>query len=193
MRVGVLLVISWAAASSLVAAEFSRDIEPIFHQRCYVCHGPTQQMSGLRLDRAADALNGGYSGAVLIPGDAAASQLLDRVRSDREGFKMPPGGARLSAAETTAIAEWIDAGAVWPQTEGTAENASSGASHWAFRSVARPALPEIDQKNWVRNPIDRFVLARLEAEGTVSTTHSDPVHRGPGTDQIYVGVSDRAQ
>ncbi len=173
MRVGVLLVVSWAAASSLVAAEFSRDIEPIFHQRCYACHGPSQQMSGLRLDRAADALKGGYSGAVLIPGDAAASQLLDRVRSDREGFKMPPGGARLSAAETTAIAEWIDAGAVWPQTEGTAANASSGASHWAFRSVARPVLPEIDQKNWVRNPIDRFVLARLEAEGVSPSAEAD--------------------
>jgi hypothetical protein len=130
-------------------------------------------MSGLRLDRRADALKGGYSGAVLVPGDAEASTLLARVRSDQDGFRMPPVGPRLTADQTGAIAEWIAAGAVWPEgQEPPASNARS-ANHWSFQPISKAEPPAVRQQAWVRNPIDRFVLAKLEAEGLAPASEAD--------------------
>lgn len=131
-------------------------------------------MSGLRLDRRADALKGGYSGAVVIPGDAEASKLLSRVRSDKDGFRMPPAGTRLTSAQTDLIAEWIAEGAVWPQRQETsAANAASTTRHWSFEPISKAEPPAVKQQAWARNPVDRFVLAKLEAEGVEPAPEAD--------------------
>ena len=82
--------ISSAALENTV--DFARDIEPIFHTKCYQCHGPDTQMVGLRFDKKEEALKGGYSGPVIVPGNSAQSKLIERVSSDKEGFRMPPAG-----------------------------------------------------------------------------------------------------
>ena len=130
-------------------------------------------MSGLRLDRREDALKGGYSGAVVVPGDAEASALLARVRSDKEGFRMPPAGARLNTAQTDAIAEWIAAGAIWPERQETSEAKEPSAKHWSFQPIQMPPLPSVRAGYWVRNPVDRFVLAQLEAVGVEPSPEAD--------------------
>ena len=85
-------------------ADFARDIQPIFQQRCIVCHGPRQQMSGLRLDQKDAALKGGYSGAVIQPGNSAGSRLIRLVSGLESKIVMPPIGPRL----TDALIGWVD-------------------------------------------------------------------------------------
>src|SRR5436309_9196804 len=90
------------------AVDFDRDIEPLFKTRCNGCHGAQQQMSGLRLDRAEDALRGGYSGAVILPGKSAESRLIKLVESGEKGVSMPLGQARLTPAQVAVLRAWID-------------------------------------------------------------------------------------
>lgn len=130
-------------------------------------------MGGLRLDRRDDALRGGYSGPVVIPGDPEASKLAARVRSDQDGFRMPPAGPRLTPAQTEAIAEWIATGAVWPERQESSAVSAPSTKHWSFQPISKAEPPAVAQQAWVRNPIDRFVLARLEAEGVTPSPEAD--------------------
>jgi hypothetical protein len=160
------LYLAAPAGASAQTVDFTRDVEPIFHERCYMCHGPSLQTNGLRLDRKDAALKGGYSGPAVVPGDSAASKLIERVSSDKEGFRMPSVGPSLSANQIAVLKAWIDAGADWPERAvAPTPSEESQQTHWSFRPVRRPALPEVHNTSWVRNPIDRFVLAELEAEG----------------------------
>lgn len=147
------------ASSASAAADFSRDVQPVFAKRCIGCHGPGQQMAGLRLDDPASLL----AKQLAVPGKAASSPLIDRITSPKKGFQMPPMGARLTEAEVAAIRTWIDEGAKVPAT--TSSTSPARSSHWAFQPVQRPRLPDVQRRDWVRNPIDAFVLARLQAEG----------------------------
>ncbi len=175
MRPLALVAASFLALPAM-AADFQADVEPIFHQRCYMCHGPSNQMSGLRLDQRDAALKGGYSGAVIAPGDAAASKLVARIRSDKEGFKMPPAGPPLSPGQAAAIEAWIDAGADWPQRSlAPSLTEEQKALFWSFQPIVRPEPPEVDDDAWVRNPVDRFILARLEGEGVQPSPQADRI------------------
>ncbi len=171
-------LLSLALAPEAVATvDFARDVEPIFHRNCYICHGSQQQMSGLRLDNRHSALTGGASGAVIVPGNPSASKLLQRVSSGQDGFRMPPGDQPLGSDDLAVLRAWIAEGAGWP--EGTASAAASGAGdagageHWAFRPVRRPDPPPVRNVDWVRNPVDRFVLSRLEAAGLEPSPPAD--------------------
>jgi hypothetical protein len=141
-----------------------------------MCHGASLQTNGLRLDQKEAALKGGYSGASIVPGDSAASKLIERLTSEKEGFRMPPVGPALSAGQIAVLKAWIDAGAEWP--EGAAAPTPSEQTrqaHWSFQPVRRPALPEVRNSSWVRNPVDRFVLAKLEAEGVVPSREAGKI------------------
>jgi len=111
----VALAASAAAASAQRApgVDFQRDVQPIFQSRCVGCHGPEQQMGGLRLDRRADALRGGTQ-TDIGPGNADGSRLYHRVIGANFGARMPPGGAPLSDDQIEIIRRWIDEGAAWP-------------------------------------------------------------------------------
>jgi len=147
------VLVSIAGAADPV--NFARDIEPVLEKHCLVCHGPQQQMSGLRLDQKEAALKGGASGQDIKPGDSAGSRLI-RLVTGADGKVMPPVGARLSAAEIELLRAWIDQGAPW--------SAGTG-GHWAFQKIQRPEPPAVRDRAWARNAIDNFVLARLEKEG----------------------------
>src|SRR5579885_1158659 len=144
--------------------DFSRDIEPLLHSRCQMCHGPQQQMSGLRLDQKDAALRGGNSGPVIKPGHSAESRLIRLVSGAEGKLVMPPVGPRLTADQIALLRAWIDQGADWPATAASAE-AAPRSTHWAFQPPRRPAVPSVRNRDWVRNPIDSFILARLESEG----------------------------
>ena len=158
-------------------ADFSRDVEPLFRERCYACHGPQQQMNGLRLDDKAAALAGGYSGPVIKPGNSAASTLIHLVAGLKKDLIMPMGGERLTPEQVGLLRAWIDQGAEWPEEQGAAaeELPKAQSTHWAFRPPQRPPLPKVRNQDWVRNPIDAFVLAKLEAEGIEPSEEADRV------------------
>jgi hypothetical protein len=160
-----------AAAASpqpAVPVDFARDIQPILETQCYECHGAKKSKADLRLDGRAKAMEGGETGAAIIPGDSEKSLLVRRLLGLDGDDQMPKDGDPLPAAQIALIRAWIDQGAAWPE-RGDAATATQGGEeeprHWAYRPPARPALPEIRKSDWVRNPIDRFILARLEKEG----------------------------
>ena len=170
------LLAFFSLALPVFAADFQADIEPIFHERCYMCHGPANQMSGFRLDRKDAALKGGYSGAVIVPGDAAGSKLVERISSDKDNFKMPPAGPALKPEQVAAVKAWIDAGAEWPEKPATPELTEEQKTlFWSFQPVVKPAPPEVDAESWVRNPVDRFVLAKLEQEDVAPSPEADRI------------------
>ena len=172
------LTISAKAASARTSnpTDFNRDIRPIFEARCYECHGPDKQKNGYRLDRKTDAFRGGESGhAAMIPGQSAKSPLIQRLITQDEEEKMPPKGDRLSAGQISRLRSWIDEGAVWPEDAGRGVLTGRPAAkpHWAFQAPVPQVVPPVRNKRWVRNPIDTFVLARLEKEKIKPSPEAD--------------------
>lgn len=151
-----------ADAAAALTPDYTRDIKPILERRCSSCHGRLKQKADLRLDAGVLILKGGKDGAVVIAGQSSASPLIQRVSSSDEDERMPPEGKPLTAEQIALLAAWIDAGATFPADE---KIAASPAEHWAFQPVRRPPTPEVNSAAWCRNPIDRFVLAKLEARG----------------------------
>jgi hypothetical protein len=151
------------------AVDFARDILPIFEAACYKCHGPKVARGQLRLDDKKLALKGGISGAAIIPGDAGKSLLLRRILGDGGEARMPMGAAPLKPAQIEMIRKWIDQGAEWAEGDRESgrvgERESGMQKHWAYIKPARPESPPVKNVAWARNPIDRFILARLEKEG----------------------------
>ena len=95
--------------------DFGRDIQPLLREHCVECHGPSQQMKGLRLDRRRDALPNrvGANGARIVPGNSARSLLFQRLTGTQSGPQMPPAGP-LEESKINLIQTWIDQGAIWP-------------------------------------------------------------------------------
>ena len=157
--------------------EFLRDVEPILHTKCYECHGSGMQMNGLRFDQKEAALKGGYSGPAIVAGNSAKSPLILRVASAKDGFKMPPAGPALTAREIGVLRAWIDQGAVWPDVPaapaGQKLSQAERRSHWSFQPIQRPGEPAVRQSAWCRNPIDSFILAKLESEGIAPSLEAD--------------------
>ena len=157
------LILSCGAQTK--AVDFNRDVQPILTTRCSGCHGPQQQMKGLRVDQADALLN------VVVPGDSGASKLIQRVSSTQKGFGMPPVGAPLTPAEIELLRAWIDQGAKIPAVASHAANSKT--SHWSFQALSRPPVPDVSDRAWPRNPIDNFILARLQAEHIQPSPEAD--------------------
>jgi mono/diheme cytochrome c family protein len=153
--------------------DFERDVRPIFARSCVTCHGPDKQRGGLRFDHGPAALKGGNSGPVIVKGDSAGSVLVQLVAGLDPDRPMPPKGDRLTAAEIGRLRAWIDQGADWPVDASQA--AAGKSSHWSFQPIRRPPVPAVKGAGWVRNPIDVFVLARLEKEGLQPSPEADRV------------------
>jgi hypothetical protein len=166
-------VLSWfpsarAAEPDAKAAFFTDAVRPIL-RRCVACHGGAEPTGGLDLTTRANALKGGDSGPALQPNDAPKSLLFGKVSSR----KMPPKKP-LSDAEVDVLRRWIDDGAVWDGVVRSAERADA-ADWWSLQKLTRPEPPAVKNKDWVRNPIDAFVLARLEERGLKPTAPADRV------------------
>jgi len=165
------------SSPAYAAVDFARDVEPILHQRCYACHGDSQQQNGLRLDDREAALKGGYSGSVIEPGVSSSSKLIARISSKKEGFRMPPAGQSLSSDEIATLIEWIDSGADWPVTTSRSNRLPDAErrKHWAFQPVKGVTAPNAENEAAVRNPLDRFVLAKLEQQNLAPSPEADRV------------------
>jgi mono/diheme cytochrome c family protein len=153
--------------------DFARDIQPLFAKRCYECHGEKKQRGGLRLDERKAAFEGSNSGAVLVPGNVAKSKLLHVVAGLDPDSQMPPKERpQLTRAEIAVLRAWIEQGANWPEAAGTTTK-KTASDHWAFQPIHPPTLPAVKNQAWVKNDIDRFVLARLEKERIAPSPEAD--------------------
>ena len=140
--------------------DFNRDIRPILAENCFYCHGQdsNKRQGDLRLDLRESAIQPG----AIVPGDASKSKLVQRINATDPETMMPPpkSNRRLSAEQKQLLERWISAGAVYQ-------------SHWAFVTPVRPPVPAVTRQDWVRTPIDRFVLAKLEKEGLGPSPEAD--------------------
>ena len=147
--------------------DFLRDIRPILSDKCFACHGPddAKRKAELRLDTADGAHKPLPTGTfAVVPGKLAESELIARITSDEADAVMPPRktGKPLTAAEIDRLKSWVEQGGSYQQ-------------HWGFVAPKRPASPKVDRPEWVRNPVDAFVLARLEKEGLKPSPAADKV------------------
>jgi Protein of unknown function (DUF1553)/Protein of unknown function (DUF1549)/Planctomycete cytochrome C len=140
---------------------FSRDIRPILNQNCMPCHGGVRQKNGVSFLFRKEALATGKSGKkTIVPGNPDESELIVRVASSDPEARMPYHAPPLSAQQIDLLRRWIKQGAKWED-------------HWAFVAPKPQALPSVKNGNWVRQPFDRFILARLEKEGLSPSPEAD--------------------
>jgi hypothetical protein len=159
-----MLVLASGGQPAASPPDFARAVLPILTAKCAPCHGKTVQQSGLDLSSIEAMRKGGSHGSALTPGKPDASPLYTRA-ADRS---MPPGPVKLTKAELETLRAWIAAGA-----PGKPEAAAAKAIHWAFEPPRKPAQPQVKATWWVRNPIDAFVLARMEANGIAPPRTAD--------------------
>ena len=167
-----------SSAASLLAndrVDYLKQIKPVLRERCFACHGALKQEGGLRLDTAALAIKGGESGAVIKPGDAAASLLLKRVTATDESERMPPEGEPLKPEQIEALRSWITQKAEAPADEQPERHPRE---HWSFKTPVRPTVPQIEQPSveqarWQRNPIDAFIAHEHRQRGIVPQPEAD--------------------
>jgi hypothetical protein len=171
---GAMMSLAWLAALPCNAAagekaaaplDFTRDIRPILSDNCFACHGPddNKRKAKLRFDRREDALKPAKSGEfAIVPGAPEKSQMVARITTADEDDMMPPPVTKkkLTPSQIELLTRWIKDGAPWKE-------------HWAYVKPERPAVPEVEGKDWPRNPIDPFVAARLEQEKLKPSPEAD--------------------
>ncbi len=162
-----------AALSPEQVQFFESRIRPTLVAHCTKCHGDEKQKGGLRLDSRTAMIEGGDSGAAIVPGKPDESLLVGAINHADDGPRMPPS-KKLPAREIADLTQWIKAGAPWPGEDKSAAAAprrteftisDKDRAHWAFQPIHSPALPDLKDRSWVANPIDAFVLAKLEQKG----------------------------
>lgn len=157
-----------AADSDQKSDKLATQAQSLLTSRCGKCHGEQNREGGLRFLSRRDLITRNDSGDPAI--DLAhpdRSELLRRVTSRDEADQMPPEGERLTQAEVRLLREWIQAGVTWPA-------ADSSSRHWAYQPVVRPSLPAVQRQAWIRNEIDRFILAKLEQHKIVPAQPAEP-------------------
>ena len=156
----ILLTVACTVAAAADKLEYNRDIRPILNDTCFACHGPDSaaRKADLRLDKREVAVAMG----AITPGEPDHSVLLDRIFSDDAEEVMPPPSTKkaLTVAQRETLRRWIVEGAEYQP-------------HWSYIKPERPATPAVQQQAWIRNPIDAFVLAKLEARGLTPAAEAD--------------------
>ncbi len=163
LTLGFTLAFASSAFAQAPVVDYSRDIKPILKERCFACHGALQQKAGLRLDTGAMLRRGGDGGPAVVTGKVAPSLLVERITSKDDSLRMPAEGKPLTAEQVALFKTWIEQGATSPENE---QPEPDPREHWAFKRPTRPVVPQIPHsKSEIRNEIDRFILAKLEATG----------------------------
>ena len=155
---------------ALKPVDFAREIQPLLQERCFSCHGAKKQEAGLRLDLRRRAYLGGDGGPAIVPGSSETSELILRITTEDETQRMPPDDEPLSPEEIALLRRWINQKATWPDALAGKESFDD---HWSFRGITRPEVPKVADSKWVRNPIDAFVLAKLEREKIAPSPEAD--------------------
>ncbi len=153
----VALIRAWIDSMPAPRVDFVRDVEPILRSSCYGCHSGAQPKAQLRLDVKSVAMR------VITPGASEKSRLIARVEGRGEEARMPFNGTPLRPEQIVMLKRWINAGAEWPENLDARDQAPP--KHWAYVKPVKPAVPAVKHTELVRNPIDNFLLARLEQEG----------------------------
>ena len=184
-----LVALGARAASSTSAADlpaeqvefFESHIRPVLVEHCYECHSGQSKVlkGGLRVDSRSALIKGGDSGEAVIPGKPAESPMIQAVRW--EAYEMPPNG-KLKPDQVAALEKWVELGAPWPGDSGDAPPPAGRtydwkqlqAEHWAWRPVQRPPLPPVRDVAWPVNPIDVFILNKLEGAGLKPNPPAEP-------------------
>jgi mono/diheme cytochrome c family protein len=171
LRFGLMILIAASALANAPAAvgqegsqavDFGREIQPLLAKRCFACHGPDKNEGGLRLHQSEASqveLDSGERAIVAHEPDASA--LLARVSSEDESIRMPPEGEPLTAEQIDALRRWIAEGAEYKV-------------HWAFLPLSDPSPPEVKDASWLKNPIDAFILHKLEEKGLAPAPAASP-------------------
>ena len=168
----------WLAAIPLATAQstveekrfFEEKVRPLLARHCLACHNNQTGMSGLSLESRESALLGGERGPAVVPGEPDRSLLIQALRRTGE-LKMPPAGP-LQSREVEVLTRWVQAGAPWGMEAGD-DTQRAGPSHWSFQPPRQAEPPPLKDEEWVRSPIDRFVLARLEASRISPSPEAD--------------------
>jgi mono/diheme cytochrome c family protein len=152
------------AAAIPALIKFDRDIRPILAENCFACHGPDahKRKAKLRLDTREGAFATHEDHAAIVPGDLAKSELIRRITATDPDDHMPPAetGKKLTERQIALFKKWIEQKAEYP-------------AHWAFVPPVRPEIPAVSNPKWVRNPVDAFILARLDKEGLKPSPEAD--------------------
>jgi cytochrome c553 len=168
------------AAPALTAAEttfFESKIRPVLSQSCYQCHSAeaTKVKGGLLLDTRDGVLKGGDNGPAIVPGNPEKSLLIKAVRYADPDRQMPPKGEKLSDAQIADLVAWVKRGAPDPRIAklDTRNSKPDATSHWSFQPVKNPSVPRVQAGDRVANPIDPFVIAKLEEQGMKMSPATD--------------------
>jgi hypothetical protein len=150
------------AAHGVPAVDFNRDVRPILNRSCIGCHGGVKQAGGFSVQFPEEAFAAAESGRrAIVAGRPDESELIRRINLPVEDSgHMPKRGIPLTAAEKSTLRQWIEEGAEWKD-------------YWAYLAPVARQAPETIAKGWVRNPIDSFVLARLEENGRKPSPRAD--------------------
>ncbi len=151
--------------------QFETQVRPILDEHCLKCHGSTKQWGSLRLDSRTAILKGGDSGPAAVAGEPNESLLIRAVRHDDENLKMPQDD-KLTDAQIEILSNWVKSGLAFP-ADSAASKRHRDPNHWAFISPAEVAIPPVQNAAWPQSDLDRFVLARLEAEGLSPAPKAD--------------------
>ncbi len=189
---------------------FEKQVQPILADTCYKCHSHEADKikGGLLLDSHEATLKGGDSGTVLVPGKPEESLLVTAIRYTDPDLQMPPKGKKLSDAQIAVLTQWVAMGAPRPATVANdrlnrRRSTAQDKDWWSFQPLQRPTPPIVKDSSWPANPIDRFILARLESEGLkpsaeaerrslIRRAYFDVIGLPPTADEVQRFVSDRA-
>jgi mono/diheme cytochrome c family protein len=162
-----------AGGAALAVSGPGSEARTLLQKRCAACHARGHAKGGLRLDTPAQVLQGGDSGPAIKPGDPDGSLLIKLIEGRAGGKRMPPAGPALPQAEIAALRSWIRQW-IMPQTHASAKGDTGATSHWSFRPIGRPRVPAIrSPQPAIRNPIDAFILARLQKAGVKPSPEAD--------------------
>ncbi|HZM04290.1 MAG TPA: DUF1549 domain-containing protein, partial [Candidatus Saccharimonadales bacterium] len=175
LAIGSAGLLAGAARADLTPSSgtefFESKIRPILVENCYKCHSSQAEKlkGGLSLEFHESLLKGGENGPAIVPGDPEKSLLIKAVRYGDPDLQMPPKGKKLSDGQVADLVAWVKMGAPDPRSAGKGPGGATWAKdrrdHWAFKPIKKVVLPQVSDTAWVANPIDSFILARLEKEG----------------------------
>ncbi|MBM3826972.1 MAG: DUF1549 domain-containing protein, partial [Verrucomicrobia bacterium] len=159
---------------------FEKNIRPILSESCYECHSNAKNSAkgSLILDSKDGMLKGGEEGPAVVPGNLEKSLLIRAVRYEDAELAMPPKkkGGKLPDDKIALLEKWIQMGAPSPDGNGSKLTGltEKAKSHWAYQPIKPQTVPQVKMKQWVRNPIDAFVLAKIEEKGLLPNPEADP-------------------
>ena len=182
IRLAAATILGWAltlsaATEQLTQAQtefFENKIRPVLVKECYRCHSSQapKLKGGLSLESREGWVKGGDTGPAIVPGNPDKSLLIEAVRYTNEDLQMPPKDHKLSDEQIADLENWVKMGAPDPRTGLVMAN-KNPRDHWSFKPVKDPAVPDVQDTNWVQTPIDAFVVAKLEEKGGKPNPQAD--------------------